>query len=91
MRWSTGSSRLTLIPADLAVARRWGEITGRALAAGRPLPANDAWIAACCLTHGAGLATLNVRDFARIDGLRLITPQCDGFSARKRPAHRRRR
>lgn len=36
-------SRLTTIPAEQAVARRWGELTEAALAAGRPLPANNAW------------------------------------------------
>lgn len=65
--------RLTTIPAERAVAHRWGEITGHALAAGRPLPANDAWIAACCLTHDVSLATLNLRDFRRIEGLRIVT------------------
>jgi len=66
-------ARLVALPADQAVARRWGEITGEALRAGRPLPANDAWIAACCLTHEVPLATLNARHFAHVDGLRLIT------------------
>jgi toxin FitB len=65
--------RVIVIPADRAVARRWGEITGLALRAGEPLPANDAWIAACCLIHGTPLATLNVRHFAGIDNLRLLT------------------
>jgi predicted nucleic acid-binding protein len=65
--------RVIVISADRAIARRWGEITGRALRAGAPLPANDAWIAACCLTHNAPLATLNSRHFAGIDSLRLIT------------------
>jgi toxin FitB len=65
--------RVTVIPADRAVARRWGEITGRALRAGAPLPANDAWIAACCLTHDTPLATLNARHFAGIDSLQLVT------------------
>lgn len=68
---STWLRPLGRISADEAVARRWGEITGRALLVGRPLSANDAWIAACCLAHGAELATLNRRDFDRIDGLRL--------------------
>ncbi len=65
-------TRVTTIPGEAAVARRWGEITGRALAAGRPLPANDAWIAACCLTHVVPLATLNRRDYDRIEDLRLV-------------------
>lgn len=67
-------SRVESIPGDGAVAERWGEITGRALAAGRPVPANDGWIAACCVTHGLPLATLNLRDYAGIRGLRVITP-----------------
>ena len=38
--------------------------------------ANDTWIAACALTYGLPLATLNVKDFedfAEHDGLQLIT------------------
>ncbi len=62
-----------VIPADRAVARRWGELTGAALRAGAPLPANDAWIAACCLTHDTPLATLNTRHFAGIASLRVVT------------------
>lgn len=65
-------ARLVAVPADRAVARRWGEVTGHALRAGRPLPANDAWIAACCLTYGVPLATLNAREFASIEGLRVL-------------------
>ncbi len=64
--------RVVVIPADRAVARRWGELTGAALRARAPLPANDAWIAACCLTHDTPLATLNARHFAGIDSLRLL-------------------
>lgn len=64
--------RMRTIPGEVAVARRWGELSGQTLGAGRPLPANDAWIAACCLTHGVPLATLNRRDFERVEGLRLI-------------------
>jgi toxin FitB len=65
-------AHLIAIPGERAVARHWGEITGSALAAGKPLPANDAWVAACCLAHGLPLATLNRRDYDRIDGLRLV-------------------
>lgn len=62
-----------MIPADAAVARRWGEITGSALRSGQALPANDAWIAACCLVHELALATYNPRHFAAINGLQLVT------------------
>jgi predicted nucleic acid-binding protein len=61
------------IPGDPLVARRWGELTGSALRAGRPLPANDAWIAACCLVHDVALATYNTRGFERIEELAIIT------------------
>lgn len=68
-------SRLAVIPGEQPVARRWGELTGRHLAEGRPLPTNVAWIAACCLTHAVTLATLNVRHFDTIEGLRLLTAE----------------
>jgi len=53
-----------------------GQDLGRGPAPGRPRPANDSWIAACCLARQFPLATLNVKDFedfARHDGLELIT------------------
>lgn len=74
-RIATLTSWLQNVPAiagDPAVARRWGELTGSALRAGRPLPANDAWIAACCLVHDVPLATYNRRDLETIDALELI-------------------
>jgi predicted nucleic acid-binding protein len=39
-------------------------------------PINDTWIAACCLSEGLPLATLNVKDFADFSdyhGLALIS------------------
>jgi len=65
---------LPVIHGSESVARRWGELTGNALLAGRPLPSNDAWIAACCLTHDAALATLNLRHYVEIGDLNLIAP-----------------
>ena len=67
--WLAG---VTTISGDRDVARAWGEITGSALGRRRPLPANDAWVAACCLTHELPLATLNRRDYERIEDLRLV-------------------
>lgn len=64
--------RTPVIPADTRVAQQWGVITGQALGAGRPLPANDAWIASCCLTHNLPLATYNTKDFDNVSGLRLL-------------------
>lgn len=48
-----------------AELRRWGP----------PRPVNDTWVAACALTYGLPLATLNAKhfkDFANHDGLNLI-------------------
>jgi predicted nucleic acid-binding protein len=45
--------------------------------AGRARPANDTWIAACALSYGLPLATLNAKDFkdfAEHEGLTMITP-----------------
>ncbi len=64
------------IGADEAVAEKWGEITAYAELRGRPRPHDDSWIAACCLTFGLPLATLNLKhfqDFAEYEGLEIIT------------------
>ena len=44
-------------------ARHYGTLMAQRKSAGRPLSAPDAQIAAICLTHGASIATRNVRDF----------------------------
>jgi predicted nucleic acid-binding protein len=61
---------------DREVARTWGRLSARGHHRGRPRPTNDMWIAACCLTAGLPLATLNVKDFADFatyEGLQLVT------------------
>jgi predicted nucleic acid-binding protein len=65
----------TILPAGLAVAKHWGELTASAQRRGRPRPLNDTWIAACCIEGGLPLLTLNRRDFADFaehDGLMLL-------------------
>jgi predicted nucleic acid-binding protein len=65
-----------VLPYTDDVARRWGEISARAIRRGRPRPANDTWIAACCLAFDLPLATLNVKDFtdfAQHEGLTIVT------------------
>jgi toxin FitB len=67
-----------ILPYNEGVARKWGQLSGFALRRGRPRPANDTWIAACCLVYDLPLATLNVKDFtdfAEHEGLRLIAEQ----------------
>lgn len=64
-----------ILPYCEDVARTWGRISATAIQRGRARPANDTWIAACALTHGLPLATLNIKDFedfAEYEGLHLI-------------------
>lgn len=69
--WGVGSrerlerwlARVIVIDSDDDVCRVWGEICGAARRRGRPRPANDSWIAACCLSHDLPLATFNIKDY----------------------------
>ena len=66
---------LLVLPYDQRVAARWGEIQAYAQLRGRPRPANDSWIAACCLVRDVPLATLNIKDFEDFEqheGLELL-------------------
>ena len=47
-RWLASKA---ILPYSEDVARKWGELSGFALRRGRPRPANDTWIAACCLVY----------------------------------------
>jgi toxin FitB len=67
--------RLVILNSDDATSRAWGRISAAARRRGRPRPANDTWIAACCLAHQFPLATFNIKDFedyAEHEGLGLI-------------------
>ena len=68
-------AQLIILPYGERVARRWGQLQAAAQLRGRPRPANDTWIAACCLVRDLPLATLNVKDYtdyAEHDGLQLV-------------------
>lgn len=63
------------LPYDEAVSTTWGILQARAQRRGRPRPANDTWIAACCLVNDVPLATFNRKDFidfAEHEGLQLV-------------------
>ncbi|XRQ08583.1 type II toxin-antitoxin system VapC family toxin [Actinomadura welshii] len=65
-----------VLPYTDDVATTWGRVSAAAIRRGRPRPVNDSWIAACALSYGLPLATLNVKDFedfAANEGLTLIT------------------
>jgi hypothetical protein len=58
---------------DSAAASEYGRIAAKRQRAGRPIEQMDALIAAIALTHGAAIATRNMKDFAEV-GLELINP-----------------
>ena len=61
---------------DEVIALKWGNLSAAALCDRQPRPADDSWIAACCLSYGIPLATFNVKDFqyyASSHGLVLLT------------------
>jgi toxin FitB len=60
-RWLGNAVRLGY---DREIARTWGELSAASTLRGRTSPANDTWIAACCLVESLPLATRNVKDFA---------------------------
>lgn len=68
-------ARVVVLDSDDVVSRTWGQICAEATQRGRTRPANDSWIAACCLASDLPLATLNTKDytdFAEHNGLVLL-------------------
>ena len=68
---------MIILPYREDVARTWGRISAAAIQRGRARPANDTWIAACALSYGLPLATLDIKDFkdfAEHEGLAMISP-----------------
>jgi predicted nucleic acid-binding protein len=61
-----------VLPYTAGVARTWGRLVAECEKSGRPLPANDSWIAACCMQWQIPLMTLNRRHFEGIPGLALV-------------------
>lgn len=55
-----------LIDIDKAVAEKYGQIHTSLRSKGRPIPANDIWIAACCMHVGGTLLTAD-RHFLDVD------------------------
>jgi toxin FitB len=64
---------------DASVGNCWGRVMARGRAAGRPVAAMDAFIAATTERYDLVLATRNVSDF-EVLGIRLINPWGDGLA-----------
>ena len=62
-----------LLPVTRDVAETWGEMIGRAEAAGRIIPVEDGLIAATARVHGLTVVTRNVKDFEST-GVRVLNP-----------------
>jgi predicted nucleic acid-binding protein len=62
------------LPATAAVARSharlWADLERR----GAMIGSHDLWIAASAVTHGMGVATVNVAEFERVPGLVVLAP-----------------
>ena len=52
-----------ILPVDDDVALVWGDVTAECAAAGRPIEAMDALIAATARVHGLEIVTRNAKDF----------------------------
>jgi predicted nucleic acid-binding protein len=65
---------VVVLPYTAEISRVWGHISAECEAKGQPIPPNDAWIAACCMSQGLPLMTLNRRHFERVEGLQLVPP-----------------
>lgn len=61
--------RVRVLPFDEEVARTHAAIWADLQRAGGLIGAHDLQIAATAVAHDLGVATLNVRDFGRIEGL----------------------
>ena len=62
---------IRVVPLPLEAAARYGEIRADLERRGRPIGANDTWIAAHALADNLTLVTNNEREFKRVPGLRV--------------------
>jgi predicted nucleic acid-binding protein len=62
-----------VLAVDIAVASRWGALSGASEARGQPLPVLDSLIAATSLQHGLTVVTRNTDDLERC-GARCLNP-----------------
>jgi tRNA(fMet)-specific endonuclease VapC len=64
-------ARFPLLPIDLTTARAHARLWAELAAAGTLIGSHDMWLAATCLAHGFTMITANLREFARIPGLKI--------------------
>jgi tRNA(fMet)-specific endonuclease VapC len=62
-----------IIPVNIELCRIWGNLRADRQKIGRPLSAQDAWIASTALLHSLPLVTNNLKDFQNIPKLQVLT------------------
>ena len=62
----------TTLLADETTCELWADIMAESQAAGRPVTASDAWVAAAAKQWDLALVTADFRDFEHLNGLTLI-------------------
>jgi tRNA(fMet)-specific endonuclease VapC len=62
---------IPILPLDRNVGETYGRIRAALEFQGRPIGANDLWIAAHALALESTLVTANIDEFARVEGLRI--------------------
>jgi tRNA(fMet)-specific endonuclease VapC len=62
-------ARFPLLEIDLETARIHAQIRADLMASGTLIGPNDLWLAATCIARGLSIATGNVREFNRVQGL----------------------
>ena len=67
--------QVTLIAVDQEVATKYGDIYASLRKKGKPIPTNDLWISACCMSVGGTLLTED-QHFKAVDQIQIrwITP-----------------
>lgn len=73
IRWLDKGFGERILPFDSAAAGHYAEIASHRRHVGRPIEEADCQIAAICCSHGAVLATHNVRDFTDT-GVKVVDP-----------------
>ncbi|MDE2902719.1 MAG: type II toxin-antitoxin system VapC family toxin [Chloroflexota bacterium] len=68
LRDTLDSPRVTFVPVGSVTADRYARIVASLRDKGRPIPANDAWIAAHAMETGADLVSAD-RHFEHVDGI----------------------
>jgi tRNA(fMet)-specific endonuclease VapC len=63
--------RIAVLDINLRVAREYAALRASLDRAGKPIGANDFWIAAHALAENLTLVTANEREFARVPGLKV--------------------